>query len=163
MRAIRVTEFGDPDVLVLRDVPDPEPVGDEVLVRVQAAGVNPVDTYVRAGAYAGLPPLPYTPGSDGAGVLADGGARVYVAGALGGTYAEYALCRPDQVHALPDGISYAQGAALGVPYTPACRALFQRGRAVAGETLLVHGASGGVGLAAVQFALHAGLKVVCLS
>ncbi len=160
MRAIRVTEFGDPEVLVLRDVPDPVPVGDEVLVKVQAVGVNPVDTYVRSGNYAGLPPLPYTPGSDAAGVLADGGARVYVAGALGGTYAEYALCRPDQVHPLPDDISYAQGAALGVPYATACRALFQRGRAVAGETLLVHGASGGVGLAAVQFALHAGLKVV---
>jgi len=160
MRAIRVTEFGDPEVLVLRDVPDPEPVGDEVLVRVQAAGVNPVDTYVRSGNYAGLPPLPYTPGSDAAGVLADGGARVYVAGALGGTYADYALCRPDHVHPLPDDISYAQGAALGVPYATAYRALFQRGRAVAGETLLVHGASGGVGLAAVQFALHAGLKVV---
>ena len=87
MRAIRVTEFGDPEVLVLRDVPDPVPVGDEVLVKVQAVGVNPVDTYVRSGNYAGLPPLPYTPGSDAAGVLADGGARVYVAGALGGTYA----------------------------------------------------------------------------
>jgi NADPH2:quinone reductase len=119
-----------------------------------------VDTYVRSGVYAGLPPLPYTPGSDAAGVLADGGARVYVAGALGGTYAEYALCRPDQVHRLPDDVSYAQGAALGVPYATAYRALFQRGRAAAGETILVHGASGGVGLAAVQFALDAGLKVV---
>jgi NADPH:quinone reductase len=160
MRAIRVTEFGDPEVLVLKDVPDPEPVGGEVLVKVQAAGVNPVDTYVRAGMYAGLPPLPYTPGSDAAGVLADSGARVYVAGALGGTYAEYALCRPDQVHPLPDDVSYAQGAALGVPYATAYRALFQRARATGGQTLLVHGASGGVGLAAVQFALDAGLAVV---
>ena len=110
-----------------------------------------------SGAYAQLPALPYTPGVDAAGVLADSGARVYVAGSLSGTYAEYALCRRDQVHPLPDDLSYAQGAALGVPYATAYRALFQRARAAAGETVLVHGASGGVGLATVQFALAAGL------
>ena len=87
MRAIRVHEFGDPDVLRLEELPEPRPVDEEVLVRVQAAGVNPVDTYVRAGAYGTLPALPYTPGSDAAGVLQDGGARVYVAGSLSGTYA----------------------------------------------------------------------------
>ncbi|MBE3033509.1 MAG: NADPH:quinone reductase [Actinobacteria bacterium] len=160
MRAIRVHEFGDPDVLRLEELAEPRPVDDEVLVRVQAAGVNPVDTYVRAGAYGKLPALPYTPGSDAAGVLQDGGARVYVAGSLSGTYAEYALCRQDQVHPLPDELSFAQGAALGVPYVTAYRALFQRAKARAGETVLVHGASGGVGLAAVQFALAAGLTVV---
>ncbi len=159
MRAIRVREFGGPDVLRLEELPEPEPVDDEVLVRVQAAGVNPVDTYVRAGAYGKLPALPYTPGSDAAGVLQDG-ARVYVAGSLSGTYAEYALCRRDQVRPLPEYLSYAQGAALGVPYVTAHRALFQRAEARAGETVLVHGASGGVGLATVQFALAAGLAVV---
>ncbi len=160
MRAIRVHEFGDPDVLRLEELPEPRPVDDEVLVRVQAVGVNPVDTYVRAGTYGKLPALPYTPGSDAAGVLHDGGARVYVAGSLSGSYAEYALCRRDQVHALPDQLSFAQGAALGVPYVTAYRALFQRASALPGETALVHGASGGVGLAAVQFALAAGLTVV---
>ena len=160
MRAIRVHEFGGPDVLRLEELPELRPVEDEVLVRVQAAGVNPVDTYVRAGAYRDLPALPYTPGSDAAGVLQDGGARVYVAGSLSGTYAEYALCRRDQVYPLPDDLSYAQGAALGIPYVTAYRALFQRGGALPGETALVHGASGGVGLAAVQFALAAGLTVV---
>ena len=160
MRAIRVHEFGDPEVLLLEELPRPQPVADEVLVRVQAAGVNPFETYVRSGRYARLPALPYTPGVDAGGVLAESGERVYASGSLSGTYAELALCRRDQVHPLPDDLSYAQGAALGVPYETAHRALQQRARAVSGETVLVHGASGAVGLAAVQFALAAGLLVV---
>ena len=159
MRAIRVHEFGDPDVLLLEEVPQPEPVEGEVLVRMQAAGVNPAETYVRAGAYTELPALPYTPGSDGAGVRVDTGERVYVTGSLSGTYAEYALCREEDVRPLPDALSYAQGAALGVPYTTAYRALFQRAAATAGERVLIHGASGGVGLPTVQLALAAGLEV----
>lgn len=170
MRAIRVRDFGDPGVLVVEETPDPVPGPGEVLVRVAAAGVNPVDTYVRAGSYRGLPALPYTPGSDAGGVIeaiGPGGAwrrevgqPVYAGGSLSGTYAELALCTVEQVRSLPDGVSAAQGAALGVPYVTAYRALFQRGRAEAGETVLVHGASGGVGLAAVQFALAAGLTVI---
>jgi NADPH2:quinone reductase len=159
VRAVRVHEFGAPGVLVLEEVPRPEPVHGEVLVRVQAAGVNPVETYVRAGAYSELPALPYTPGVDGAGVRTDTGERVYVTGSLSGTYAEYALCREDDVRPLPDTLSYAQGAALGTPYATAYRALFQRAGAKAGERVLVHGASGGVGLATVQLALAAGLAV----
>jgi NADPH2:quinone reductase len=159
MRAVRVHEFGDPDVLLLEELPKPEPVEGEVLVRVQAAGVNPAETYVRAGAYSELPTLPYTPGADGAGVRMDTGERVYVTGSLGGTYAEYALCREEDVRPLPDGLSYAQGAALGIPYTTAYRALFQRALAVAGERVLIHGASGGVGLPTMQLALAAGLEV----
>jgi NADPH2:quinone reductase len=160
MQAIRVHEFGDPDVLVLDELARPQPVEDEVLVRVQAAGVNPFETYVRAGLHARLPALPYTPGVDAGGVLVESGERVYVSGSLGGTYAEFALCRRDQVHPLPEHVSYAQGAALGVPYETAHRALLQRARPAGGETILVHGASGAVGLAAVQFALAAGLSVV---
>jgi len=173
MRAVRVRDFGDPRVLVVEETPAPVPGPGEVLVRVGAAGVNPVETYVRAGAYRELPPLPYTPGSDAGGWIevvgrgADDGAPgvevgrpVYAAGSLSGTYAELALCKVEQVRALPDGVSAAQGAAVGVPYVTAYRALFQRGRAEAGETVLVHGASGGVGLAAVQFALAAGLTVI---
>jgi NADPH:quinone reductase len=167
MRAVRVHEFGDPDVLRLEEVPAPAPVEGEVLVRIQAAGVNPYETYVRAGAYRNLPALPYTPGVDGAGVVHQAGpgvdlatgTRVYVTDSLSGTYAEYALCRADDVHVLPDKLSYPQGAALGIPYATAFRALFQRGRAKPAETLLVHGASGAVGLATVQFALAAGLTV----
>jgi NADPH2:quinone reductase len=159
VKVIRVHEFGGPEALTPEELPEPQPAGDEILVRIQAAGVNPVDTYVRAGAYSELPALPYTPGLDAAGTLAETDERVYVSGSLSGTYAECVVCRRDQVHALPGDLSYAQGAALGTPYTTAFRALFQRGTAAAGDTVLVHGASGGVGLAAVQFALAAGLAV----
>jgi len=159
MRAVRVHEFGDPDVLELVELPQPGPVEGEVLVRVQAAGVNPAETYVRAGAYTELPALPYTPGADGAGVRVDTGERVYVTGSLSGTYAEFALCREEDVRPLPDDLSYAQGAALGIPYATAYRALFQRAAATAGERVLIHGASGGVGLPTVQLALAAGLEV----
>ena len=159
MRAIRVHEFGDPDVLLLEESPQPEPVEGEVLIRIQAAGVNPYETYVRAGLYSELPALPYTPGADGAGTRVDTGERVYLTGSLSGTYAEYALCREEDVRPLPDDVSYAQGAALGVAYTTAYRALFQRAGATAGERVLIHGASGGVGLATVQLAVAAGLDV----
>ena len=160
MRAVRVHEFGDPEVLQLEDLPQPEPVRGEVLVRVQAAGVNPSETYVRAGRYIDLPALPYTPGADGAGVRVDTGERVYVTGSLSGTYAEYALCLAEDVRPLPDDLSYAQGAAIGVPYFTAYRALVQRAVPRAGERVLIHGASGGVGIATVQLAVAAGLDVV---
>src|SRR5260221_7283432 len=84
------------------------------------------------------------------------GQRVYVAGSLTGTYAERTLCAAAHVHPLPENVSFAQGAALGVPYTTAHAGLFFRGRALAGETVLVHGGTGGVGLAAVQLARAAG-------
>lgn len=169
MQAIRVHEFGGPEVLSLDEVEIPAPGKGCVLVEVHAAGVNPVDTYIHTGTYARTPTLPYTPGADGAGVVAalgDGvaglavGDRVYLAGSISGTYADYAVCRADQVFTLPNNISYSQGAALGVPHTTAWRALFQRGRAQAGETVLIHGATGAVGLAAVQMALAAGLRVL---
>jgi NADPH2:quinone reductase len=160
MRAVRVHEFGDPDVLTLEETPQPEPVAGEVLVRVQAAGVNPYETYVRAGHYTELPALPYTPGVDGAGVRVDTGERVYLTGSLSGTYAEYALCHEADVRPLPDALSYAQGSAVGVPYFTAYRALVQRAQPVEGERVLIHGASGGVGIATVQLALAAGLDVV---
>jgi NADPH2:quinone reductase len=135
-----------------------------------AAGVNPVETYIRAGSYAKLPELPFTPGSDGAGVVESVGAgvdsrlqpgqRVWVAGSVSGTYAEAAVCEAGRVFALPDPVTFEQGAALGIPCSTAYRALFQRGGAKAGETALVHGATGGVGVAAVQFAKAAGLRVL---
>lgn len=168
MTTIRVHEFGDPEVLRLEDVPTPKPGSHEVLVRMHAIGVNPVETYIRAGTYARLPKLPYTPGNDGAGVVEKIGAdvndfkpgdRVYTAGSLSGTYAEFALCKTDQVHRLPENVSFAQGAAMGTPYATAYRGLFQRADAKPGETALVHGASGGVGTAAVQLARARGLRV----
>jgi NADPH2:quinone reductase len=170
MKAICVSEFGGPEVLRLEDVPDPRPPqSGEVVVRVNAAGVNPYDTYMRSGAYgSGNPALPFTPGSDAAGVVESvatdvdltPGDRVYTTGTITGTYAELALCKRSQVHPLPERVSYAQGAGVYVPYATAYRALFQLARARPGESLLVHGASGGVGLAAVQFARAAGMKVI---
>lgn len=171
MRAIRVSQFGGPEVLKLVDVDDPVAGPGEVLVRLHAAGVNPVEAYIRTGQYARLPELPYTPGGDGAGVieaLGDGvtgwspGDRVYVAAFLSkaGTYAERVACAARSVHRLPDGASFAQGAALGVPAATAYRALVLRAHVKAGETVLVHGASGAVGVAAVQLARGMGLRVL---
>ena len=163
-----MTAFGGPEVLRLEEVPTPKPGPGEVLVRVHAVGVNPVETYVRAGTYARLPELPYTPGNDGAGVVEQvgpdvtefkAGDRVYTAGSLTGTYAEFALCRKEQVHPLPANVSFAQGAAIGTPYATAYRGLLQRAVAKPGETVLVHGASGAVGTAAVQLARADGLRV----
>ncbi len=169
MKAIRVTEFGGPEVLRLEEVPDPRPGRGEVLVRIHAVGVNPVDTYIRGGGYAIKPPLPYTPGSDAAGEVegvGEGvtkvkpGDRVYIYRTLTGAYAEKALCTEAQVHALAKNASYAQGAAVGVPYVTAYNGLYIKAHAQPGETVLVHGASGGVGVAAVQMARATGLNVV---
>jgi NADPH2:quinone reductase len=169
MKAIRVHEFGGPEVLQLEDVPDPVAGPGQVVVRLQAVGVNPVETYVRTGRYPKLPPLPYTPGTDGAGVVESVGEgvtdlqpgdRVYIYGSLTGAYAEKALCMRAQVFSLPERATLQQGAAIGVPVGAGWRALFTRGDAKAGETVLVHGATGSVGLAVVQFARAAGLVVV---
>ncbi|MBI3911949.1 MAG: NADPH:quinone reductase, partial [Armatimonadetes bacterium] len=168
MKAIRVHEFGGPEVLRLEDVPDPTPGPGQVRVRVRAAGVNPVETYVRSGMYPRKPPLPYTPGTDAGGeVVAVGegvrrfrpGDRVYLAGSVTGTYAELALAEERQVHPLPEHATFAQGAAMGIPYATACRALLQRAHALPGESVLIHGASGGVGTAAVQLAAAHGMTI----
>ncbi len=169
MKAIRVREFGPPEVMRLEEVPEPTPAAGQVVVKLAAVGVNPVDTYIRSGLYQPDKKLPYTPGLDGAGVITSVGPevkhrrvgqRVYLSRSLSGTYAEQVLCREFHTYPLPDGISYGQGAAIGVPYGAAFRALFQRAHAVPGETVLVHGASGGVGIAAVQLARAAGLMVI---
>src|ERR1700693_4182607 len=170
MKAIRVHEFGGPEVMKPDRVADLKPGAGQVTVRVKAAGVNPVDAYIRTGTYAARKPaLPYTPGMDGAGVVeavgegvtrVKAGDRVYLAGSLSGTYAEQALCEESQVQALPQKVNFAQGAAVHVPYATAYRALFQLAHAQPGETVLVHGASGGVGVAAVQLARAAGLTVI---
>ena len=168
MKAIRVHEFGGPEVLKLEEVATPKPSAGEVLVRIHAAGVNPYDTYMRAGTYALKPSLPYTPGSDGAGTVeavGEGvkkvtrGDRVYTGRTLTGAYAEYALALEEQVHLLPANIDFKQGAGIWVPYGTAYHALYHSAKAHASETALVHGASGGVGIAALQIARAMGLKV----
>src|SRR5215470_19386284 len=167
MKAIRVHKFGGPEVLQLDEMTDPKPGPGQVLVRVGAAGVNPVDTYIRSGAYALLPQLPYIPGGDGAGVIeavGDGvrqykrGDRVWALRSAG--YTEIAVCDVSTVQPLAASLSFGQGAAVGVPYATAYRGLHHKAQARPGETVLVHGASGGVGIAAVQLAVAHGMTVI---
>jgi len=169
MKAIVIREFGAPEVLRLEDVADLQPGENQVLVRVKAAGVNPVDAYIRTGTHAQKPKLPYTPGKDAAGVVEavgenvsdfKAGDRVYTADSVSGTYAEFALCAENQIHKLPENVSFEQGAGIFVPFATAYRALFQKTKPQAGETLLVHGASGGVGVASLQWAKNFGLKII---
>ncbi|XP_036988709.2 quinone oxidoreductase [Artibeus jamaicensis] len=170
MRAIRVFEFGGPEVLkVQSDVAVPVPKDHQVLIKVHACGVNPVDTYIRSGTYSRKPLLPYTPGLDVSGVIAavgdnvsafKKGDRVFTTSTISGGYAEFAVAAEDTVYTLPEKLDFKQGAAIGIPYFTAYRALLHRARVKAGESVLVHGASGGVGLAACQIARAYGLKVL---
>ena len=169
MRAVRVHQFGGPEVLKYEtNVSIPTPGPSDVLVRVEAVGVNPVETYIRAGTYARKPTLPAILGNNCAGIVQQVGAevtnfktgdRVFVDETSTGAYAEYAVSPVASVHPLPGVLSFGQGAALSTPYLTAYRALFHRGFSRPGETVLVHGASGGVGVAAVQFAQHYGMRV----
>jgi len=172
MKAIRVHSFGGPEVLRLEDIAEPQAGPGQVLVRVKAVGVNPVDVSIRNGAYKNVVP-PYIPGSDAAGVVeaaGDGvagvrpGDRVFLTGTTSpgftGAYAEFALSRAGQVHPLPERLTFPQGAAIYVPYGTAYRSLVQRAKARAGETVFVHGASGGVGIASVQIGRALGLRVI---
>jgi NADPH2:quinone reductase len=169
MKAVVVKEYGAPEVMQLVETADLSPGANQVLVRVKAAGVNPVDTYIRAGFYPTKPDLPYTPGKDAAGIveaIGDNitkfkvGDRVYTADSVTGTYAEQVLCEDDQLNFLPDNVSFEQGAGVFVPYATSYRALFQKARAQKGETVLIHGASGGVGIGAAQWAKNAGLRII---
>jgi NADPH2:quinone reductase len=172
MKAIRVHAFGGPEVLKLEDVPAPQAGPGLVLVRVKAVGVNPVDVTIRNGAYKNVTP-PYIPGSDAAGVVeaaGDGvahvkaGDRVFITGTTSpsftGAYAEFALSKAAQVHPLPSTLTFPQGAAIYVPYGTAYRSLVQRAKGQANETVFVHGASGGVGIASVQIGRALGLRVI---
>ena len=144
MKAIIVREYGEPEVLKLDDVSDLIPDEDQILVRIKAAGVNPVDTYVRQGTHASTPELPFTPGKDAAGIVeATGenvrtfnvGDRVYLAGSITGTYAEFAICSPSQIWKLPENASFEQGAGVFVPCATAYRGLIQKAGAKSGETV----------------------------
>ncbi len=168
MKAIRVHQFGDPDVLKLEEVPTPVVGPGQVLVKVHAIGVNPVETYQRSGSNPAIK-LPWTPGMDAAGVVeavgssvagVNVGDRVYTSDTLTGSYAEFALCERASVHRLPANLTFQQGAAINIPYATAYRALHHRARVQAGEVVLIHGASGGVGVAATQIARAAGLTVI---
>ncbi|NKX49287.1 NADPH:quinone reductase, partial [Arthrobacter deserti] len=178
MKRIEVREHGSEEVLQPAEAgPGEAGPGEagpgQLRIDIHAAGVNPADTYIRAGNYEFLQPrLPFTPGCDAAGVVTGTGSgvtgfsngdRVWISTLPGrtlGTYSETIVCDAGLAHKLPGHLSFAEGAALGIPYTTAYRALFQRGRARPGETELVHGASGGVGIPTVQLAAAHGLKVI---
>ena len=169
MKGILVSEYGPPEVMQYTDLPMPEPNDSQLLIKVHATGINPVETYQREGSQGYTPELPFIPGRNASGVIAamgkkvqgfSVGDRVFCNSTITGAYAEYALSSPDQTHPLPDHLSFSQGAALGTTYVTAYIALCIRGKAVSGETVLIHGASGGVGTAAVQMATAAGMNVI---
>eukprot|EP00928_Gymnodinium_smaydae_P042715 TRINITY_DN28723_c0_g1_i1.p1 TRINITY_DN28723_c0_g1~~TRINITY_DN28723_c0_g1_i1.p1 ORF type:complete len:372 (+),score=30.08 TRINITY_DN28723_c0_g1_i1:56-1117(+) len=170
MRAVQVSKWGGPEELVVKQgLPIPSPGPDQVLVKVMAAGVNPYETYIRQGTYATLPPLPWTPGNDGAGVVESLGAssserlrvgqRVWLAGSISGTYAEYCIAHESQVQPLPSTVSFLQGAAVFGSYRTAHKALFGRISTTPGSKVLIHGGSGAVGTAAIQLAKAHGCSV----
>jgi NADPH2:quinone reductase len=169
MRALVVHNYGGPEVMKIEDIPTPQPGKNEVLIRIHAAGVNPVDTIIRAGHF---PPdflkIPFVLGSDGAGVVEAVGAgvtrfklgeRVFCFTVAQGCYAQYCVVPDHLCWPLPGKLTFSQGSALGVPYFTAYRALFQTGTAKNSKSVLVHGASGGVGLAVCQLARQAGMTV----
>ncbi|ADJ14772.1 NADPH:quinone reductase [Halalkalicoccus jeotgali] len=171
MRAVRYHDHGGPEVLSVEEIERPEPGGHELLVRVAAAGVNPVDTYFREGSFQPYQ-LPMTPGSDFSGVVEEtgdwtagfeAGDRVFGTG-LGrdhqGTYAEYALVPTDRVAHLPENVDFDAGGGAGVAAVTAWRALIDHAGLEPAETCLIHGGSGGVGHAAVGLAAATGAEVV---
>jgi len=168
MKAVVVSEYGGPEVLINREIRIPKVEGRRVLIRLMAAGVNPVDTYMREGSNGYRPILPLTPGMAGAGIIEDVGEgvtgygvgeRVYTMGSVSGTYAEYCICSPDQIFPVPAKLGWVEAASLGVPYFTAARALFTRGDIAGSGSVLIHGASGGVGLACLQLLAGRGLRV----
>lgn len=171
MRAVLVHQFGGVEQMKVEDgVAIPSVADKQVLLKVHVSGVNPVDTYIRSGQYATLPGLPYVPGRDAAGVIHSTGSlvtkfkpgdRVFSSHSTQfGTLAEFTSVDEAHVFPLDDKLTYSQGAGIGVPYFTAYRALFQKAHAKKGERVLVHGASGAVGLAAVQIGVANGLRVV---
>ncbi|KAJ8907161.1 hypothetical protein NDN08_003643 [Rhodosorus marinus] len=170
-QAIRVAEFGGPEQLVEMEYDVPSPSAGNVLVKVEAAGVNPVEIYIRQGKYAKQPELPYTPGTEGAGTVAEVGKgvkglkvgdRVFLTDTVSGhgTYAQYCLSPSNAVHLLPDNSSFEIGASIGIAYRTAWRALFLKSKMKKGDLVLVHGASGGVGMASLQLGKDFGARMV---
>jgi NADPH2:quinone reductase len=172
MKAVRIHEYGGPEVLVYEDVPMPEPGPGQLLVKIAAATVNPNDVAVREDRYPTPKQPPKILGSDGAGVIERIGADVTAAkpgdrvafSGLGvgseGSYAEYALIADAQVVHIPEGLSFVDAAAIGMTFPAAYYALVTRGALREGETVLVQGASGGVGSASVQLARALGARVL---
>jgi NADPH:quinone reductase-like Zn-dependent oxidoreductase len=171
MKAVRIHRFGGPEVLTLDDVPWPQPKDDEVLVRVHAASVNPVDYKIRAGSYSVKEDqLPYTLGRDLSGTVELLGTRARTLKAgdpifafIGmdrGTYAEYVVVKAMEMAAKPDTLDHVQAAAVPLAGLTAWQGLFDHGHLQAGQRALIHGGAGGVGHLAVQFAKAKGAVVL---
>ncbi len=168
MRAVIVHEFGAPESLSIEDVAVPQPGPDEILIDVRAVGVNFVDLLVIGGTYQFLPPRPFTPGKLPAGVVVAVGSNVkdlsvgdrVLTTAEQGGYAERAVALAEHSYRIPAAMSFTEAAAMALAFDTAWFALRERGRLAAGESVLILGATGSVGLAAVQLAKAFGAKVI---
>jgi NADPH2:quinone reductase len=167
-RVVLAEAFGPPDAYALREIEKPALQPGQVRVAIRAAGISFVDVLTAAGNYQVKPPLPFIPGSEAAGVICElcgetgdlaVGDRVSVTG-WGGLFAEQAVLAAESVRRIPDALSFAEAAVFPVSYATAWHALVDRGQLKAGETLLVLGAGGATGYAAVQIAKHLGARVI---
>src|SRR5580698_5480330 len=172
MRAMVVKRYGPPEVFESREVPDPQPKPGEVVVRVKAVGVNFADLLQRMGIYPGTPKPPFVPGFEVSGVVekvaeggkASDGEPLHVGDAVAAlpqfnAYAEWVAVPARQVYRLPAGMPFDDAAAIPVNYLTAYHSMFAMGNLQPGDRILVHGAAGGVGIAAVQLAKARGLVV----
>ena len=169
MKAMRAAQFGGPELLRYEDAPEPQLKDGHVLIQVKATGINPADLVRLSGRYPQALWLPYTPGTDVSGIVeavGNGvshvkvGDRVFGRSLNGGGYAEKALIPANETIPLPANLSFAEGAAIPVPFYTAYVALHYKAALKAGETVLVSGGAGGVGVAAIQLAKVAGARVI---
>jgi NADPH:quinone reductase-like Zn-dependent oxidoreductase len=173
MKAIVVHEYGGPEVLKYEDAPRPEPKEDQILVRVVAAGVNPVDGMIRSGMFAKheKAAFPMILGGDIAGVVENAGNKItkfktgdpvfaYLSLKNGGGYSEYALATEREAAPKPKSLTYVEAAAVPIVALTAWQALVDTAKLSAGQTVLIHGGSGGVGTFAIQIAKARGAKVI---
>jgi NADPH2:quinone reductase len=168
MRALVCHEYGPPESLVIEELPDPVPGDNEVLVDVAAAGINFPDVLVIAGKYQVKAPTPFIPGNEAAGTVAAVGAQVrrfavgdkVIINTTGGAFAEKCLAHESATAPLPEALDFKQGAGFSVTYSTSAHALRQSANLQAGETVLVLGAAGGVGITAVEIAKAMGARVI---
>src|SRR6201993_1367201 len=168
MRQIWITMAGPPEVLQVKEAPDPEPKAGEVRIRVEASGVNFADIMGRLGLYPDLPPIPVVPGYEVSGRVDSVGASVapnwagcdVLAATRFGGYADTVCVPINQVFARPPGMSALEAASIPVNYFIAWQLIVVMGGLKANETVLIHSAGGGVGIAATQIAKHIGARVI---
>ncbi len=168
MKAVLCKSYGPPENLVIEEVPAPEPAADEVIVNVHASALNFPDVLMIQGKYQSQPPFPFSPGGEMAGVVAKTGSEVTlfkpgdrVFGGVGyGGFAEQVAIKARALRAMPDGMSFQEASGISTTYGTSYYALKQRANLQPGETLLVLGAAGGVGLAAVELGKAMGARVI---